>query len=122
MPVCENCTRVKNLYTCANEITISEVDPEISVNVFFESAATGKVIVITAESNISGEVIFPLEFEPLADSDYKVWLQEVDTNVDTPLTVTIEDIEVTCFYVRFERIYGSDNVTITGLDQTFELA
>lgn len=122
MSVCEPCTRVKNLYTCANEITISEVEPEISVSVFFENVATGKITRISAESNISGEVVFPLGFEPLANSDYKVWLQTDETNAYEPITVTIDDIESTCFLVRFERIYDSENVTVTGLDQTFELA
>lgn len=121
MPICEICQRVKNLYTCADEITIGVIDPEISVSVFFENSATGKINRIESESNIQGNVIFTLDFQPLADSDYKVWLQTSEENVDSPIPVVMEDVEYTCFYVRFERIYGSENVTVSGLDQTFEI-
>lgn len=123
MPVCTDCKRVKNLYTCADQISISEVGPEIGVTIFFENVATGKISQIDAESTIDGEVIFELPFAPSTTSDYKVWLAPDDpTNIETPLVVTIEDIEATCFIVHFDRIYDSDNVSVTSLSQIFELA
>lgn len=120
---CNNCKHVKNLYSCINELTIGEVEAEISVIVFFENMSTGKIIQVDAESNIQGNVIFSLPFDPLVGSTYKVWLSGTEpTNSYAPLTVLIDGIETTCFWLRFDRIYGSENVTVTGLDQTFELA
>src|SRR5688572_22013602 len=123
MPVCNDCLKLKNLYTCANEITIGQVSPAIEVYIYFENVATGKITQVSAESDINGIVVYTLDFEPLASSDYKVWLAEQDPlTADSPLPVIIDDVEAECFILRFERIYGSENVTVTGLDQQFELA
>lgn len=123
MPVCTDCKRLKNLYACASEITISEVDPEIGVLIYFENVATGKITQVSAESDIDGLITFSLPFAPLTQSDYKVWLAGDDPlTADSPLTVLIEGIEATCFILKFDRIYDMDNVSVTSLSQNFELA
>lgn len=119
---CTACQPTKPVLNCIETLTIGTVTGLESYNVYFQSASNGKTNVIAATTPDSGVLEVTLDFVPLVDTEYKVWVtQDTATNIDATVEVDIDGVLYDCFYVMFKRIYGTDNATITATSQTLSI-
>ena len=109
---CINCTRTKPVLSCVTNLRIGTLANSTAYYVYFRNSSSGKFNRLSSTTNGSGLLTAVLDFDPLANSQYEVWVT----------LQTAEDIEATCLFIQFQRVYNSSNTSITATNQTLALA
>ena len=120
---CNNCTELKTVSLCVNNLTIGTVGSNnTSYNIYFRSAANGMLIKYTATSNGSGLLILsPNDGLIFATNHvYELFVNKT-TSSSTGENLTIGAVTDTCFKVMFEQVYDLSDV-YTFVNQSLEIA
>ncbi|MGI9143078.1 MAG: hypothetical protein ACR2IJ_07785 [Fluviibacter sp.] len=120
---CIDCTKTKPVLSCVTNLKIGTVGNSTAYYVYFKNSSNGKLNRVSATSNLVGLLTAVIDFDPLANCQYEVWatLQTAE-DIDARVVIGISTIETDCFYVQFQRVYNSSNVSITATNQTLALA
>lgn len=120
---CIGCSKTKPVLNCINDLLIGVLEAETEYIIYFKNSSNGKIHSVAGTSDKDGILLITLNFTPNASVTYEVWAVYSDfENIEDKQTILIDGIEVECLYVTFQRVYGTDNVTITATQQTLELA
>jgi len=120
---CIGCSSTKPVLNCITNLKIGSLANSTSYHTYFKNSSSGKINRITATSSNVGVLTVALDFTPLANSQYEVWVTLASsTDIEYEENILIDGIEATCLYVQFKRVYGSGNSTITATNQTLSLA
>jgi hypothetical protein len=120
---CINCTRTKPVLSCVTNLRIGNLANSTAYYVYFRNSSSGKFNRLSATSNGSGLLTAVIDFDPLANSQYEIWVTlQTAEDIDAKETINIDGIEATCLYIQFQRVYNSSNVSISATNQTLALA
>lgn len=120
---CIGCSKTKPVLNCINDLLIGVLEAETEYIIYFRNSSNGKIHSVSGITDKDGVLLVTLNFTPNASVTYEVWVTpNSETNIEDKQTILIDGIEVECLYVTFQRVYGTDNVTITATQQTLELA
>jgi hypothetical protein len=120
---CINCTRTKPVLSCVTNLRIGTLANSTAYYIYFRNSSSGKFNRLSATSNGSGLLTAVIDFDPLANSQYEIWVTlQTAEDIDAKETINIDGIEATCLYIQFQRVYNSSNVSISASNQTLALA
>ena len=120
---CIGCQNTKSVLNCLTNLNIGTLANSSSYYVYFKNSSSGKLNRVSGTTNGSGLLTIALDFTPLANSTYEVWVVlQASENIYEKETILIDDIESECLYVTFQRVYNSSNASITATTQKLTLA
>lgn len=123
MSLCNNCTELKTVSICVNDLIIGTVASNNTLyNIYFRSVATGLLIKYTATSNGSGLLtLTPTSgFIFSVNTFYELFVNKT-TSLSTGESLTIGGVAATCYKVMFEQVYDPSDV-YSFVSQTLERA
>lgn len=122
MSICSQCTRLKPVSICTNNLIIGTVTASTIYNIYFRSLSNGFVVKYTATSDGSGLLtLSPVDGFVLACNHLYELYVNTSTSSTTGTNLTIGTATSTCYNVLFEQIYDQSDV-YTYVNQTLELA
>jgi hypothetical protein len=120
---CINCTRTKPVLSCVTNLRIGTLANSTAYYVYFRNSSSGKFNRLSSTTNGSGLLTAVLDFDPLANSQYEVWVTlQTAEDIEAKEAINIGTIEATCLFIQFQRVYNSTNTSITATNQTLALA
>lgn len=114
MAVCSTCTAVKPIPQCSEQVVIGTVDSESeSLLVYVREVLTGRTITYEA-MNDAGEISFAPDdfFSP--GFVYDIQIIESLSEINSPLTITIDATEYDCLQLSIIPVMESANYTPEG--------
>lgn len=123
MSLCSQCTHLKPVSICTNNLIIGTVGSFNTLyNIFFRSLANGFLVKYTATSNGSGLLTLSSNdgFVLATNHLYEMYVN-TSTSTSTGANLTIGSVTDTCYNVLFEQVNDEDSV-YSYINQTLELA
>lgn len=123
MSICSQCTRLKPVSICTNNLIIGTVaNANQNYNIYFRSLSNGFLVKYTATSNGSGLLtLSPTDGLVLAVNNlYELYVNQTQST-STGANLTIGTTTATCFNVIFEQVHDEDSV-YSYINQTLEIA
>ena len=104
-----NCTKIKDLPTCINELIIGEITPiSQDVYVFIKNTTLNQTTRLTGDSDADGLVTVDLADLPVnffsENYTYEIYITVLSAGPSDKETLTIDTTSDTCVMVRFYRI------------------
>lgn len=119
---CIRCSSTKPVLNCITNLRIGYLSNLTSYYVYFKNSSSGKINRVAGVSSNQGLLTVAIDFDPLANSTYEVWVTlQSSENIETKETVLIDGIEAECLYVNFKRVYNSGNSSISATNQKLSL-
>lgn len=122
---CETCTQTKAIASCVTDLQIGSLTAETTYWVYIQNLTTGRITKVEATTNADGLLLIGATYSVsglqfMAEHTYKLWVTLPNANVSEMENITIDSIVYTCFYIKINRILGTDNVSVTYYLQTLE--
>src|SRR5574343_1852824 len=111
MSLCSQCTRLKPVSICVNNLIIGTVSASTSYSIYFRSLANGFIVKYTATSNGAGLLtLSPTDGVVLATNHLYEMYVNTSTSSSTGANLTIGTTTATCYNVMFEQVYDEDSI------------
>ena len=123
MSLCNNCTPLKPVSICNNDLIIGTVANNNTLyNIYFRCLANGMVVKYTATSDNAGLLTLSPDagFIFATNMVYELYVNNT-TSSSTGANLTIGGTTATCFSLMFEQVYDMTSV-YSFVEQTLELA
>lgn len=123
MSICSQCTRLKPVSICVNNLIIGTVSGTSTLyNIYFRSLANGFIVKYTATSSGAGLLtLSPTDGFVLATNHLYEMYVNTYTSSSTGANLTIGTTTATCYNVMFEQVYDEDSI-YSYVNQTLEIA
>ena len=119
---CIGCQNTKSVLNCLTNLTIGSLSNSTSYYAYFKNSSSGKLNRVSGTTNGNGIFTIALDFTPLSNSTYEVWVTLASAeNIEAKEQILIDGIETDCLYVIFQRVYNSSNSSITATTQKLRL-